>query len=64
VNTFYVEHFRIQSVHSNNGISQVLMIATNPQSQELVHLNTTGFGFREGEEIRVSIERITAATRD
>jgi hypothetical protein len=60
VNTFYVEHFRVQSVHSN-GISQVLLVATNPQSQELIHVNTASFGFRENEEVRVYIERITVA---
>jgi hypothetical protein len=65
VNTFYVEHFRVQSVHANNGISKVLLVATNPQSQELIHAHTASFGFREGEEVRGYFERITQAdTKD
>ena len=60
MNTFYVEQFRVQSVHSNNGISKVLLVATNLQSQELIHINTASFGFREGEEIRGYFERVSS----
>jgi hypothetical protein len=59
VNTFYVHTFKVQSVQRNNSLSRVLLVDTSYKGQELAHINTVSFGFREGEEVQIICVRKT-----
>jgi hypothetical protein len=59
--TFYLHRFRVQSAHaSDGGLSKVLLVPVDIYSLELAHFHTASIGFREGDEVIVTVRRLGA----